>query len=242
MDLSWNQWVPQIQPDNIDKDPKYSQYPYQEADEYKDEEEDMEVEERVLGNAGGARMAAPMSTQCPCCHPEATYSFSTADQTPGSPRSIHTDADAAMEMGGLSVGSSRSDSRKVSTRMEAPHESTRMLLAPDLVTSITKGMTTAVTEILEKFACPPPVNDATDATIWARVQQWRAATPVPAGMEASGHQSAFDQLGHRIQSPQKDDQWAPKPEMTPQKVERGHHQHWEEEPPHSTSQKRHSQS
>ena len=76
VDLSWNQWVPQIQPDDIDRDLKYSQYPYQEADEYEDEEEDMEMEEWAPGNAGGTRMAAPMSTQCPYRRPEATYSFS----------------------------------------------------------------------------------------------------------------------------------------------------------------------
>ena len=78
MDLSWNQRVPQIQPDDIDRDPKYSQYLYQEADEYEDEEEDMEVEEWAPGNAGGTRMATPMSTQHPYRCPEATYSFSTA--------------------------------------------------------------------------------------------------------------------------------------------------------------------
>ena len=204
----------------------------------------MEVEEWALDNAGGTRMAAPMSTRCPYRRPEATYSFSTVDQTPGSPRSIHTDTDAAMEMGSLSVGFSRSDSQKVSTWMEAPRESTRMLSALDLVTSITKGMTAAATEILEKFAHPPLVDDATDAAIWAHVQQWRAAPPqlMPVGMEASSHQSAFDRLGHRVQSPRKDDQWVPRPEMTPQKVERGCQQHQDEEPPCSTSQKRRSQS
>ena len=41
LDLSWSQWAPQVQPDDINKDPKYLQYPYQEADEYKEDEEDM---------------------------------------------------------------------------------------------------------------------------------------------------------------------------------------------------------
>ena len=70
-----------------------------------------------------------------------------------------------MEMGGLSVSSSRVDSQKVSTQTEAPHKSTRMLSSPDLVTSITKGMAAVAMEILEKFTHPPPVDDATDATI-----------------------------------------------------------------------------
>ena len=49
--------------------------------------------------------------------------------------------------------------------MEALPEQTRMLSAPDLVSSLTKGMTEAATQILEKFTHPPPVDDAVDATI-----------------------------------------------------------------------------
>ena len=61
IDLSWSQQVPQIQPDDIDRDLRYSQYPYQEADEYEEDEEDMEVDERALGKTGSTRMAAPTS-------------------------------------------------------------------------------------------------------------------------------------------------------------------------------------
>ena len=45
INLSWSQQAPQMQPDDIDRDPRYSQYLYQEADEYKEDEEDMEVVE-----------------------------------------------------------------------------------------------------------------------------------------------------------------------------------------------------
>ena len=189
-------------------------------------------------------MAAPTSTRHPYHHPEATYSYSMVDQTPGSPRSIHTNTDVAMEMGGLTMSSGRPDTRKVTPWVEVPHESTRILSAPDLVTSITKGMTTVATEILERFAHPPPVDDATDTTLQECFQQWRAVAsqPAPSGTEASSHQSTFDQLGHWVQSPRKDDLWAPRPEMTPQKVERGCQQNQDQEPLRSTSQKRHSQS
>ena len=51
VDLSWTQRVPPLQQDDIDKDPLYNQYPYQEADDYEDEEEDMEVDDWVPGNA-----------------------------------------------------------------------------------------------------------------------------------------------------------------------------------------------
>ena len=50
MDLSWEQRVPLIQQDDIDKNPLYNQYPYQ--DDYDDEEEDMEIDDQMLGNAG----------------------------------------------------------------------------------------------------------------------------------------------------------------------------------------------
>ena len=39
LDISWEQRVPLIQLDDVDKDPLYNQYPYQEADDYDDEEE-----------------------------------------------------------------------------------------------------------------------------------------------------------------------------------------------------------
>ena len=57
IDLSWSQQAPQIQSDNIDRDQRYSQYPYQEADEYEEDEEDMEVDEWVLGKTGSTCMA-----------------------------------------------------------------------------------------------------------------------------------------------------------------------------------------
>ena len=120
LDLSWFQWAPQVQPDDINKDPRYSQYLYQEADEYEEDEEDMEVDEWALGKAGGARMAAPTGTQHPYHHPEATYSYSMADQTLGSPHSIQTDTDIAMEMGGLGMRSGRPETCRVMPQTEAP--------------------------------------------------------------------------------------------------------------------------
>ena len=65
LDLSWSQQAPQVQPDDIDKDPRYSQYPYQEADEYEEDKEDMEVDEWALGKAGDTRMAAQMAPGTP---------------------------------------------------------------------------------------------------------------------------------------------------------------------------------
>ena len=45
VDLDWSQRTPIFQPDDVDCDPWFSEYPYQEGDNYKDDdEEDMEVE------------------------------------------------------------------------------------------------------------------------------------------------------------------------------------------------------
>ena len=85
IDLSWSQWALQIQPDDIDRDPRYSQYPYQEDDEYEDDEEEMEVDERVLGKTGTILMSAPTSTRHSYHRPEATCSCPKPNQTPGSP-------------------------------------------------------------------------------------------------------------------------------------------------------------
>ena len=206
----------------------------------------MEVDERAPGKAGGACMAAPTGTQHPYHSPEATYSYPRQDQTPGSPHSIHTDTDSAMEMGGLGMSSGRSETRRVMPQMEAPPKQASMLSGPDLVSSITEGMTAAAMEILERFACPPLVDDVADAAIWECFQQRRAAAsqPTPAEAGASGWVSAFDRLGHQAQTPQKEEEWEHRPKMTPRKVERGHQSSRMAgpEPPHSTSQKRCSQS
>ena len=65
IDLLWSQWAPQLVTDDIDRDPRYSKYPYQEADDYKEEEEDVEVDERAPGKTGSARMAAPTAVRKP---------------------------------------------------------------------------------------------------------------------------------------------------------------------------------
>ena len=145
------------------------------------------------------------------------------------------------------MGSSRPETCRVMPWTEALPEQTRMLSAPDLVSSLTKGMVEAATQILEKFTHPPLVDDVADATIQEHFQQRRAAATrvIPAGMESSASRvSAFDRLGHWAQTPRKEEEWEPRPEMTPQKVDRvcqSNHMAGSE-PPHSTSQKRWSQS
>ena len=137
----------------------------------------MEVDEWVPGKTGSAHMAAPTSSRCSYRCPEATYAYPRQDQTPGSPRSIHT------------------ETHRVMPQTEALPEQTRMLSAPDLVSSLTKGMMAAAAQILEKFTCPPPVDDVVDATIWEHLQERRAVTTwvIPAGMESSaGQVSAFN--------------------------------------------------
>ena len=51
VDVSWNQKIPDIEEDTIDRDPRYNQYPYQEGDDA-DEEEDMDVEGPTASDTG----------------------------------------------------------------------------------------------------------------------------------------------------------------------------------------------
>ena len=47
IDLSWEQQVPMVQQDDIDKNPLHNQYLYQEVDDFDDEEEDIEIDDRM---------------------------------------------------------------------------------------------------------------------------------------------------------------------------------------------------
>ena len=86
VDLDWSERTPIFHPEDIDRDPRYNQYPYQEEDDY-EEEEDMEIDARPSGGAGDAPMGPPMNTRC-AQHLPATYSCGPAE-TPGSPQSTH---------------------------------------------------------------------------------------------------------------------------------------------------------
>ena len=148
----------------MDKDPLYNQYPYQEADDYDDEEEEMEIDNRMPGNAGDARMAAPTGTQHSYQRPPASYA-TYSDQAPGSPRSIHTDTDTAMEFSTLQVAARNVPSQGLA----------KEITAPDLVNHLTKAMASTATEVIDGLAHPPPVTDATDTALQERFMQRRMA-------------------------------------------------------------------
>ena len=66
VDLDWSQRTPIFHPDDIDCDPRFNQYPFQEGDDYEDDdEEDMEVESQLLGGAGDASMVPRLIPSIP---------------------------------------------------------------------------------------------------------------------------------------------------------------------------------
>ena len=178
IDLDWSQRMPIFHPDDIDHDPKFSQYPFQEGEDLDDDDKEMEVESRPSGGAGDAPMAPLAGTRCYYQHLPATYSFESA-QTPGSPRSTYTDTDAAMEMGGLSVAPGGPDQHYVTLRGSAPPATQRTMSTPDLAATVARGVAATATEILERFTWPPqlneadrpPVDRAADAAIWECFQR-----------------------------------------------------------------------
>ena len=89
IDLDWSQRTPIFHPNDINHDPRFTQYPFQEGDNLNDDnKEEMEVESRPSGGAGDASMAPPSNTRhIYQCLP-ATYSFESA-QTPGWPWSTY---------------------------------------------------------------------------------------------------------------------------------------------------------
>ena len=159
IDLDWSQRTPIFHPDDIDRDPKFSQYPFQEGEDLDDDDEEMEVKSRPLGGASDAPMAPPAGTRCYYQRLPATYSFESA-QTPGSPRSTHTDTDAAMEMVGLSVAPGGPDQRYMTPRGGAPPATQRTMSTPDLAATVARGVAATATEILERFTRPLQLNEA----------------------------------------------------------------------------------
>ena len=218
VDISWEQRVPLIQLDDMDKDPLYNQYPYQEADDYDDEEEEMEIDDRMPGNTGDARMAAPTGTRRPYQRPLVSYA-TYSDHAPGSPRSIHMDTDTAMEFSTLQVVARNIISPQGPARNVPPEGLAKEITAPDLVNHLTKAMASTATEVIDRLAHPLPVPDATDTALQERFMQRRMAAQHSGATPAATSQvSVFDQLAHRQQSPMKEDTWQPHPEMTSRKV------------------------
>ena len=206
IDVSWEQRVPVIQQDEIDKNPLYTQYPYQEADEYDDEEEEMEVDDRMPGNARDAHMAAPTGTQHLYHRLPASYATYN-EQVLGLPRSIHTDTDAVMEFDTLQV-MARSAPPQGPARNVPPQGLAKELTAPDLINHLTKVMANAAAEVIDGLAHPPLVTDATNATLQERFMQRRVTAQHSGATPAATSQvSVFDRLAHRQQSPQKEDPW-----------------------------------
>ena len=166
VDLDWSQRTPIFHPDDIDRDPRFNQYPYPEDDLDYEDEEDMETDYQNAppGGAGDAHVATPASAGHHCYCPPATYSMHTSqDLTLGSPRSTHMDTDTAMEMGGLSVASGGPDTRRVPPRAKAP-TTPGSLSTPELATTVARRVAAAATQILERYARPlneaerPPVD------------------------------------------------------------------------------------
>ena len=253
VDLDWSQRTPISHLDDIDRDPHFNQYPYPDDDLDYDDEEEMETDYQNAppGGASDARVATPASAGRRCYCPPVTYSMHTSQgQTSGSPRRTHTDTDTAMEMGGLSMAPGGPDTRHVPPRAKAPTAPGSMS-TPELAATVARGVAAAATQILEQYARPPneaerpPVDQAADAELREHLQRCLKASPwtIPGSQPVSERVLVFDRLGHRAQDTQKEDEWAPRPEMTPRKVERGRQpgrdQDSSSRPP---SQKRRSQS
>ena len=146
--LDWSKWTPIFHPDDIDRDPRFNQYPYPDDDlDYEDEEEmETDYQNAPSDGAGDARVATPASARHCCYRPPATYSMHTSQgQTSGSPQSTHTDTDTAMEMGGLSMAPGGPETRRVPPRAKAPTAPGSMSTL-ELAATVACGVAAATTD------------------------------------------------------------------------------------------------
>ena len=185
IDLDWSQRMPIFHLDDIDRDPRFTQYPFQEGDDLDDyDEEEMEVESHPSGGASDASMAPPSNTCHTYQHLPTTSSFRSAE-TLGSTRSTHTDTDTAMEMGGLSMAPRGPDLHHMTLRASVPLAAQGTMSTPDLAATVGRGVVAATTEILQRFTHPlqaneadcPPVDLVADTAIWECFQRCLATTP-----------------------------------------------------------------
>ena len=185
VDLDWSQQTPIFHPDDIDRDPRFNQYPYPDDDLDYDDDEEMETDYQnaPLGGTGDARVATPASAGRHYYRPPATYSMQTSQgQTSGSPRSTHTDTDMAMEMGVLSMAPGGPDTHHVPPRAKAPTAPGSMS-TPELAATVARRVAAAATQILEWYARPPneaerpPVDQAADAALRECLQRHLKGSP-----------------------------------------------------------------
>ena len=123
----------------------------------------MEIDNQMPGSARDTCMATPTSTLHPYRHPRASYA-TYSDQAPGSPQSIHTDTDTAMEFNTLQV-MARSAPPQGPARNVPSQGLAKELTAPDLVNHLTKAMASAAAEVIDGLTHPLPVTDATNAAL-----------------------------------------------------------------------------
>ena len=75
VDLDWSQRTPIFHPDDIDRDPRFNQYPYPDDDLDYDDDEEMETDYQNAppGGAGDTHVATPASARHRYYRPPATY-------------------------------------------------------------------------------------------------------------------------------------------------------------------------
>ena len=236
VDVSWTQKIPGIEEDAIDRDPRYNQYPYQEGDEA-DEEEDMDVEGPTVSDAGAP--APRVYSEARPRRPGAEYESGDGDSTPGvTPRSTHTDTDAATEFDTLRVGTPHPEHRHVALPSVELRDTcgTAPLTDPLAAFSQSVGQATARLVTAQMFGRfkdpvtagmerPADVSDDAEKALRERIQQRRLAQAQPQrGREVAptaGRGSIFQWLGGRPGSPAGEEKFQVRPEMTPRKIERG---------------------
>ena len=223
VDVSWSQRIPGIVEDDIDKDPHYNQYPYQEGDDL-DYEEDMDVEEAPAADTG-------TSTSRVSRRPGAEYEVDGGESTPGiTPRSTHTDTDAAADLDTLQVGTPHPEYHHV-VPSDEPRNVFGTVSQTDPVAAFTMSVGQVTAKLVsaqifgrfqdtttmgrERPAQSADVTDDAERALRERILQRRLAqAQLPEGAK---RESVFQRLGGRAGEGQLQ-VW---PEMTPRKVERG---------------------
>ena len=218
VDVSWSQRIPDLEEDEIDRDPRYNQYPYQEGDEL-DEEEDMNTAESTVTH-----------------RPDAEYEsgVSTLGDTPWS---THTDTDAATEFDTLRVGTPHPEHRHFAPPSAMLREpcGKSALTGPLAAFSESVGQAAAklvTTQVFGQFhdpaaaglPRPAAVSDEAERALRERFHQRRLAQAKTQRSQQAASTARSGSVFQRLGAPVQEESFQVRPEMTPRKVDRGRQQ------------------
>ena len=199
----------------------------------------MEVEEPTASATTGSACLPRVRSRR--CRPGAEYDYDGDTDTLGTtPRSTHTDTDAAADLETLRVGTPRPEERCVVAPFNRPTGPPGLIPPTNAVAVFSESVGHAAAKLIsaqlfrrfqdastierERLAQPEAVSDDVEGALWERIRQRRLAQTQAlkdqAVTDTARRGSVFQCLEYCPDSPTEGGRFQTRPAMTPKKVEK----------------------